>query len=38
MTDARWKATRDFMVNAGLLKAQTNWKTAYTTQFVKTAK
>lgn len=33
MTDARWKATRDFMVNAGLLNAKTNWKAAYTTQF-----
>ncbi|UTO20777.1 ABC transporter substrate-binding protein [Acinetobacter sp. Z1] len=33
MTDARWKATRDFMVNAGLLNAKTNWKSAYTTQF-----
>lgn len=33
MTDARWKATRDFMVNAGLLNPKTNWKSAYTTQF-----
>ena len=38
MTDARWKATRDFMVGAGLLNAKTNWKSAYTTQFVNTAK
>lgn len=38
MTDARWKATRDFMVSAGLLNTKTNWKTAYTTQFIKAAK
>lgn len=35
MTDQRWKATADFMVNAGLLKPGTDWKKAYTTQFVK---
>ncbi len=33
MTDQRWKATRDFMVSANLLKAQTKWSDAYTTQF-----
>ncbi|AVR04193.1 ABC transporter substrate-binding protein [Pluralibacter gergoviae] len=33
MTDARWRATRDFMVGAGLLSAQTDYKAAYTTQF-----
>ena len=38
MTDARWKATRDFMVGAGLLNSKTNWKAAYTTQFVTSAK
>ena len=38
MTDARWKATRDFMVGAGLLDAKVNWKSAYTTQFVNPAK
>ncbi|ENW96108.1 ABC transporter substrate-binding protein [Acinetobacter sp. NIPH 298] len=38
MTDARWKATRDFMVNAKLLDATTNWKSAYTTQFVSPVK
>ena len=26
MTDARWKATYDFLVKADLLKASTNWK------------
>ena len=38
MTDARWQKTRDFMVETGLLKAGTNWKQAYTTQFVKDLK
>ena len=38
MTDARWKQTYDFMVDAGLLKAETDWKKAYTTQFVKDLK
>jgi NitT/TauT family transport system substrate-binding protein len=34
MTDKRWQATRDFMVNAGLLKASTDWQRAFSTQFV----
>lgn len=34
MTQARWQKTRDFMVNAKLLKADTDWKQAYTTEFV----
>lgn len=38
MTDARWRKTRDFMVEAGLLKADVDWKRAYTTQFVKDLK
>ncbi len=38
MTDARWKQTYDFMVSSGLLKAETDWKKAYTTQFVKDLK
>lgn len=38
MTDARWKQTYDFMVAAGLLKADVDWKKAYTTQFVKDLK
>lgn len=33
MTDTRWKATRDFMVETRLLDAKTNWISAYTTQF-----
>lgn len=38
MTDARWRKTRDFMVGVGLLKADLDWKRAYTTQFVKDLK
>lgn len=33
MTNKRWQATRDFMVSAGLLSPQADWKAAYTTQF-----
>lgn len=35
MTDVRWQATRDFMVTSGLLKADTDWKKAYSTDFVR---
>jgi NitT/TauT family transport system substrate-binding protein len=35
MTDARWKVTRDFLVRNGLLKDGTDWKSAYTLDFVK---
>ena len=35
ITEARWKATYDFMVQAGLLKPETEWKKAFTTQFTK---
>lgn len=38
MTDERWKKTADFMIAAGLLKPTTDWKKAYTTQFVKDVK
>lgn len=34
MSDARWQATRDFMVEAGLLGAGAPWQKAYTTRFV----
>lgn len=34
MTDARWKRTYDYMVSAGLLKADTDYRSAYTLQFV----
>lgn len=35
MTDERWKKTAEAMIAAGLLKPTTDWKQAYTTQFVK---
>ena len=38
MTDERWKKTYDFMVAAGLLKPTTDYKKAYTLQFVKDLK
>ena len=38
MTDARWKATYDYMVSAGLLKKETDYKQGYTLQFVKDIK
>ena len=34
MTDARWKQTHDFMVQAGLLKPDVDYRSAYTLQFV----
>jgi NitT/TauT family transport system substrate-binding protein len=34
MTDARWKATYDFMVASGQLKPLPHWQQAYTLQFV----
>ena len=33
MTEARWKQTRDFMVDDGLLKASVPWQQAFTTRF-----
>lgn len=38
IAEARWKATYDFMVGAGLLPADTDWKKAFTTQFIKDLK
>jgi NitT/TauT family transport system substrate-binding protein len=38
MTDARWKDLADFMVSADMLKPTTDWKSAYTTEFVKDLK
>jgi len=35
MTDARWKTTRDFLVRNALLKDATDWKSAYTLDYVK---
>lgn len=38
MTEARWKATYDYMVSSGLLKPETDWKQAFTLDFVKDMK
>ncbi len=38
MTDERWKKTRDFMLQYGMIKPDTDWTRAYTTQFVKDLK
>jgi NitT/TauT family transport system substrate-binding protein len=38
MTEDRWKKTFDYMVSAGLLKADTDWHKAYTIQFIKDLK
>lgn len=29
MTEARWKASYDYLVSAGLLKPETDWHKAY---------
>jgi NitT/TauT family transport system substrate-binding protein len=34
ITEKRWQATRDMMVSHGLLKASTDWKNAFTLQFM----
>lgn len=34
MTEERWQANYDYMVSADLLDAQTNWRDAFTTEFV----
>ncbi|WP_321795922.1 ABC transporter substrate-binding protein [Caballeronia sp. J97] len=38
MTDARWKKTYDYMVSAKLLKASTDYRSAYTLKYVQNAK
>jgi NitT/TauT family transport system substrate-binding protein len=38
MTDARWKQTFDFMTAAALAKASTDYRKAYTLEFVKAVK
>jgi NitT/TauT family transport system substrate-binding protein len=38
MTDARWKATYDFLVKSGLLKKDVDWRKGYTTEFIKDMK
>ena len=35
MTEERWKKTYDYMVSAGLLKAEVDYRQGFTTQFVK---
>ena len=34
MTEARWKASYDYLVEAGLLKASTDWKKAFSLDFM----
>lgn len=38
MTEARWKASYDLMVSAGLLQKDTDWHKAFTTDYVKDLK
>ena len=38
ITEARWKATYDYMVSAGLLKPEVDWKAGFTDRFVKDLK
>jgi NitT/TauT family transport system substrate-binding protein len=35
MTKERWQKTRDFMVGAGLLNADTDWTKAFTIDYIK---
>ena len=35
MTETRWQTLRDVLVESKLLKASTDWKSAFTTEFVK---
>jgi NitT/TauT family transport system substrate-binding protein len=35
ITEARWKATYDYMVGAGLLKPEIDWRQGFTDRFVK---
>ena len=35
ITEARWKATYDYMASSGLLKPEVDWKAAFTDRFVK---
>ena len=38
MTDARWQRTYEFLVEAKLLKPETDWKQAFTTDYIKDLK
>jgi NitT/TauT family transport system substrate-binding protein len=35
MTEARWRKTRDFLVQSNLLKADTDWRGVFTTDYIK---
>src|SRR5713101_790050 len=35
MTEERWSKTRDFLVQSNLLKADTDWKQVFTTDYIK---
>ena len=38
ITEARWKASYELMVSAGLLPKETDWRKGFTTQFIKDLK
>ena len=38
MNEERWRKTYDYLVDAGLLKPDTDWKKAFTTEFTKDLK
>jgi NitT/TauT family transport system substrate-binding protein len=38
MTEDRWGKTRDFLVQANLLKSDTDWKRVLTTDYIKDLK
>ena len=38
MTEERWKKTRDFLVQSNLLKAETDWRAVFTTDYIKDIK
>jgi len=38
ITEARWKASYELMVNEGLLPKETDWTKGFTTEFVKDLK
>ncbi len=38
MTEGRWRKTYEYLVEAGLLKSDVDWKKAFTDRFVKDLK
>ena len=38
MTEERWKKTYEFLVQAKLLKPETDWKQVFTTDYIKDLK